>query len=201
MEWHLGLAPGLEAVAKVTDPRGIRWVSFSHFESDECGALNHWLEAAPRAEPLCSLTGALVSVNDFSVRPARGLSHGEIVETGRHRFRFCSTAHIPHGWDAGLLFDETTKTLLCSDLFHHTGDVEPLTRDDVAARSKQTMREMQAGPLANYLPYTPQTGRVIEELAALEPRTLAIMHGSSFEGDGARAVRDLGVALREVFGT
>ena len=134
------------------------------------------------------------------VRPARGLSHGEIVETGRHRFRFCSTAHIPHGWDAGLLFDETTKTLLCSDLFHHTGDVEPLTRDDVAARSKQTMREMQAGPLANYLPYTPQTGRVIEELAALEPRTLAIMHGSSFEGDGARAVRDLGVALREVFG-
>ncbi len=190
----------LEAVAKVTDPRGIRWVSFSHFESDECGALNHWLEAAPRAEPLCSLTGALVSVNDFSVRPARGLSHGEIVETGRHRFRFCSTAHIPHGWDAGLLFDETTQTLLCSDLFHHTGDVEPLTRDDVVARSKQTMREMQAGPLANYLPYTPQTGRVIEELAALEPRTLAIMHGSSFEGDGARAVRDLGVALREVFG-
>ncbi len=189
-----------EAVASLIDPARIRWISFSHFESDECGALNHWLEIAPNAEPVCSMVGALVSVNDFANRPARGLSEGESFSTGRYHYRFCSTAHLPHGWDAGLLFEETQKTLLCSDLFHHEGDVEPLTESDVVGRSHEAMRAYQKGPLANYVPYTPHTGRILNSLAELNPKTLAIMHGSSFSGDGTRALRDLAVALKETFG-
>jgi flavorubredoxin len=189
-----------EAARRILDPAEIRWIGFSHFESDECGALNHWLEAAPAAQAVCSVVGALVSVNDFAIRPPRGMADGEIFSTGKLRFRFCATAHLPHGWDAGLLFEETDKTLLSSDLFHHVGDVEPLTESDIVSRSRDAMREYQKGPLANYVPYTPLTGRILGNLAALQPATLATMHGSSFRGDGARAIRDLAVALRETFG-
>jgi flavorubredoxin len=197
-----GMFPAVrEALTKVLDPARLRWISFSHFESDECGALNHWLEVAPQAQPVCSVVGALVSVNDFSIRPARGLAEGETFSTGKYRFRFCSTAHLPHGWDAGLLFEETTKTLLCSDLFHHMGDPPPLTTSDLVGPSRDAMKALQAGPLAGYVPYTPQTRAILERLAALQPRTLAVMHGSSFSGDGASALRDLTGALRETFGT
>lgn len=199
---YKGMFPEMkEAVAKILDPSKIRWIGFSHFESDECGALNHWLELAPKAEAVCSFIGAAVSVNDFAIRPARGMAHDEILPTGKYRYRFCSTAHLPHGWDAGVMFEETQKTLLCSDLFHHDGDPEPMTQDDVAARSKDAMVRLQQSPLANYVPYTPLTGRIIDRLAALAPRTLAIMHGSSYTGDGARALRDLGAAMKEVFGS
>jgi len=189
-----------EAMAKVIDPATLRWVGFSHFESDECGSLNRWLAIAPRAQAVCSLVSALVSVNDFADRPPRGMSDGEVLETGKHRFRFCSTAHLPHGWDAGLLFEETRGTLLCSDLFHHEGDVEPVTESDVVGRSKSAMLAYQAGPLANYVPYTPMTQRIFEKLAALEPRTLGVMHGSSFTGNVRQALLDLGAAFREVLG-
>ncbi|OFV96400.1 MAG: MBL fold metallo-hydrolase [Acidobacteria bacterium RIFCSPLOWO2_02_FULL_61_28] len=198
---YKGFFPQLrEAVATVLEPSKIRWISFSHFESDECGALNHWLEVAPAAQAACSVVGALVSLNDFAIRPPRGLADGEAISTGKYRFRFCSTAHLPHGWDAGVLFEETQRTLLCSDLFHHTGDVEPLTESDIVGRSRAAMTEYQKGPLANYVPYTPLTGRIIETLAALKPKTLATMHGSSFRGDGERALHDLGVAFRDTFG-
>jgi flavorubredoxin len=186
-----------EAVATVLDPSRLRWLAFSHFESDECGALNQWLAVAPRAEPVCSFVGAAVSVNDFADRPARGMQDGEVLATGHHRFRFCSTAHLPHGWDAGVLFEETQGTLLCSDLFHHHGNVEPLREGDIVARCQASLREMQAGPLANYLPYTPHTDHVLQRLAALVPRTLAVMHGSSYTGDGGRALRDYSVMLRD----
>ena len=189
-----------EAVATRLDPSQIRWIAFSHFESDECGALNEWLALAPQAEAVCSQVGAIVSVNDFASRPARGLADGEILTTGQYRFRFCQTPHLPHGWDAGLLFEETQKTLLCSDLFHQTGDVEPLTSSDVVGRSHQAMKEYQAGILADYVPYTPLTAQNLKKLADLNPRTLAIMHGSSFTGDCARALDDLNVAFRGVFG-
>jgi flavorubredoxin len=198
---YRGMFPMLhEAVARILDPASIRWVAFSHFESDECGGLNRWLEVAPQAEPLCSQIGALVSVNDFADRPPRGLADGDQITTGSHTFRFCSTSHLPHGWDAGLLFDETTRTLLCSDLLHQSGNPESLVRSGVVERSKQTMREYQAGPLAGYLPYTPLTDRIIDRLAGLRPQTLAVMHGSSFEGDGEAVLREFGSALREVFG-
>ena len=189
-----------EAVSKLMDPSRLRLISFSHFESDECGALQEWLGVAPRAEVVCSDLGAMVSVNDFIGRPARGLADGGTLSTGKYRFRFCRTPHLPHGWDAGVLFEETQQTLLCSDLFHQNGDVEPLTESDVVGRSQQSMRDYQAGLLAEYVPYTPLTAQNLTKLAELKPRTLAIMHGSSFRGDGARALRDLNVAFREVFG-
>lgn len=189
-----------EAVAGLIDPERLRWIGFSHFESDECGALNYWLDVAPTAEPVCSVVGAMVSVNDFAVRPARGLQDGETLPTGRLRFRFCATAHFPHGWDAGLLFEETQRTLLCSDLFHHFGNPEALTEADVVERTRHAVVRMQAGPLADYVPYTPHTGRILCGLAHLQPKTLAVMHGSSFTGDGARALCDLDGVLRATFG-
>ena len=116
-----------EAVAKLIDPAQLRHIAWSHFESDECGALNDWLQVAPHAQPVCTLVGKLVSVDDFAIRPARGMLPTEVLATGRYRFRFHGSPHIPHGWDAGLLFEETCKTLFCSDLFHHFGDVAALT--------------------------------------------------------------------------
>ncbi len=189
-----------EGVASVMDPSRIRWISFSHFESDECGALNEWLEIAPDAQPACSDLGAAVSVNDFSIRPPKGMADGEVLSTGKHRFRLCRTPHLPHGWDAAVLFEETSKTLLCSDLFHQVGKVEPLTESDVVGRSRDAMREYQGGILADYAPYTHYTDKTFQKLAALKPSTLAIMHGSSFTGDGERALRDLAVVFKEIFG-
>lgn len=189
-----------EAVARLVDLKRLGHISFSHFESDECGSLNEWLAVAPQADVICSQVGGLVCVNDFIGRPARALAAGETFATGRYRFRFLHTPHLPHGWDAGVLFEETQKTLLCSDLFHQTGDVEPLTESDVVGRTREALRAYQAGILADYVPYTHLTGKNLARLAALAPRTLAIMHGSSFRGDGAAALRDLDGVLREVFG-
>jgi flavorubredoxin len=189
-----------EAVAKLINLSELRHISFSHFESDECGSLNEWLAAAPNADVICSQVGALVNMNDFIGREARGLADGGIFATGIYRFRYCQTPHLPHGWDAGVLFEETQRTLLCSDLFHHMGDVEALTTADVVGRSRQAMKEFQAGILAEYVPYTPLTAQNLKKLADLKPKTLAIMHGSSFTGDCARALDDLDVALRDLFG-
>ena len=202
--FHTGLrgmhAEIREAVSKLIPLVDLRHISFSHFESDECGALNEWLTVAPRADVICSQVGALVSVNDFIGREARALADGETFATGKYRFRYCQTPHLPHGWDAGVLFEETQKTLLCSDLFHQTGDVEPITTSDVVGRSHQAMKEYQAGILADYVPYTPLTSQNLKKLAALNPKTLAIMHGSSFTGDCARALDDLNVAFKDAFG-
>ena len=197
-----GMFPVLrDAVTKVLDPKRLRWIGFSHFESDECGGLNEWLAVAPSAQPACSDLGAMVSVNDFSARPARGLADGETLVTGKYRFRVCRTPHLPHGWDASVMFEETRKTLLCSDLFHQAGDVEPLTTSDVVGRSLEAMKAYQGGVLADYSPYTHHTARLFDKLAELKPQRLAIMHGSSFDGDGAKALQDLGAAFKEVFGS
>jgi flavorubredoxin len=189
-----------DEVASVVAPSRIRWIGFSHFEADECGSLNEWLQIAPHAEPLCSTVGALVSVNDFAARPARQMADGEVLETGVYRFRFVRTPHVPHCWEAGLMFEEANATLLCSDLFHQGGDVEPLTESDVIERARRTLVEYQAGPLADYMPYTKQTDDILRRLADLKPRTIAPMHGSAYAGDGERAVRDLAAVMREVLG-
>lgn len=197
-----GMFPELrDAVAKIIDPASLRWISFSHFEVDECGALNNWLEIAPQAQAACSVVGAMVNLNDFAIRPPRGLNRGEILETGQHRFRFQSTPHLPHGWDAGMLFEETRKILFCSDLFHQIGQPKPIVETaDVLERSRAAMVDYQGGPLMDYVPYTAQTKRLLNELADLNPETLAIMHGSTFKGDGARLLRELDPVLREIFG-
>jgi flavorubredoxin len=189
-----------QGVASVIDPADLAFIGFSHFESDECGALNLWLAEAPRAIPVFSDTGVLVNLNDFSDREPRPLAHGDVIGTGRMRFRLHRTPHLPHGWDACVLFEETGRTLLCSDLFHQNGDVEPITDSDVVERARAALRAYQSGVLAEYMPWRPSTGAVIETLAALEPRTLAVMHGSSFSGDGATALRDYGQVMQEVFG-
>ncbi len=123
-----------------------------------------------------------------------------MLSTGKRRFQLCRTPHLPHGWDGALLFEETSKTLLCSDLFHQVGKVEPLTESDVVGRTREALKEYQAGILADYSPYTPYTDQLLQRLAALKPETLAIMHGSSFTGDGERALKDLAVAFKEIFG-
>ena len=189
-----------EGVASVIDPAKLRWISFSHFEADECGSLNEWLQLAPHAQPVCSMVGAMVSINDFALRPAKGMVDGETFETGRHRYRFVQTPHVPHCWEAGLLLEETKGTLLCSDLFHQGGDVEPMTDANVIERARKTLVDYQASPLANYTPYTKHTDGIMQKLAALNPRTIAPMHGSAFGGDGAQALRDLAVVMREVLG-
>ena len=202
--FHTGLrrmhAEIREAVSKLIKVSDLRHISFSHFESDECGSLNEWLAAAPNADVICSQVGALAMVNDFIGRESRALADGATFATGQYRFRYCQTPHLPHGWDSGVLFEETQKTLLCSDLFHQVGDVEPLTTGDVVGRSHQALKEYQAGILAEYVPYTPLTAQNLRKLADLKPKTLAIMHGSSFTGDCARALEDLDGALRDLFG-
>jgi flavorubredoxin len=189
-----------DAVSRVIDPATLRYISFSHFEPDECGSMNEWLAIAPRAEAICSVVGALVFANDSAVRPARGLNHDEQVQTGKYRFRFKSTPHLPHGWDAGVLFEETTRTLFCSDLLGHNGDTSPVTESDIVGRFRDTASAFQGGPLANYMPYTPQTESQIKGLASLKPRVCATMHGSTFLGDGERALLDMAVAMKELLG-
>lgn len=190
----------LEGVASVLDPSSIRWIGYSHFEPDECGALNEWLALAPRAQAVCSLVGAIVMVNDVADRPARPLADGETLETGRHRLRFLSTPHVPHCWDAGLFFEEADQTLLCSDLFFHPGDPAPMTESDVVGPAKAAILGGLSGPMAKDMPYTPYTDATLRRLAALAPRTLGLMHGSTFRGDGAKAIVDLARVLEETIG-
>ena len=191
----------LEAVSKLIDPSTLRWISWSHFEVDEVGGLNDWLKVAPRAQAACSLVGALVNLNDFSDRPPRGLEKGEIIETGNHRFRFHPTPHLPHGWDAGMLLEETNGTLFCSDLFHQIGKVEPLIESSgLLDRARDAVVNYQTGPLMDYMPYTHNTHRILNELADFKPKTLAIMHGSTFRGDGEEMLRNLDPIYKEVFG-
>ena len=189
-----------DAVASVMDPKTLRWIGFSHFEPDECGALNEWLALAPRAEAVCSFVGTAVMMGDFADRPARALADGEVLATGRRRLRFLATPHVPHSWDAGLFFEETERTLFCSDLFFHPGDPAPLTESDVVGPAETAIIEGRQGPLANDLPYTAATDAVLRRLAALEPRVLAIMHGSSFRGDGRAALSGLALVLRRQLG-
>jgi flavorubredoxin len=189
-----------DAVATVVDPARVRWIGFSHFESDECGALNEWLRIAPHAQAVCSFVGATVMVDDFADRPARSLADGEVLETGRHRLRFLATPHVPHCWDAGLFFEEADRTLLCSDLFFQPGDPVAATESDVVGPASEAIRAGAAGPLANDMPYTPYTDATLRRLAALEPQTLAAMHGSTYRGDGRRALLDLARVLEDALG-
>jgi len=194
-----GLFPDVrEAVSKVLDPATIRWIGFSHFEADECGALREWQGVAPDATPVCSFVAKFVSVDDVvAARPCRALADGEVLATGACRFRFLQTPHVPHAWDAGHLFEEASGTLLCSDLLHQMGDLEPVTEADVVGRFRETLAEFQKGPFANYLPYTRQTRSTLERLAALEPKVLAPMHGSAFAGDGGQALLDVADVIRD----
>ncbi len=194
-----GMFPAVrDALATIIDPAALRWISWSHFEVDECGALNEWLSVAPNATPVCGELGAMVNIGDFSNRPPRGLKPDEVLETGRHRFRFVPTPHLPHGWDAGVLFEETDRVLLCSDLLHQIGDLEPVTTSDITGRYRSAVETYQQSPvLMDYVPYTDNTKRQLAKLAALQPRVLAAMHGSTFVGDGESVLLACDDILRE----
>ena len=191
-----------DALASLIDPASLRWISWSHFEVDECGALNEWLAIAPKAQFVCGELGAMINVNDFANRPGRGLKPDEILETGRHRYRFIPTPHLPHGWDAGMLFEESERVLLCSDLLHQLGDTEPVTTADISGRYRHALETYQAHPvLMDYVPYNENTKRNLTKLAALQPRTLAAMHGSTFVGDGAAMLTASIDVIRDVSAT
>src|SRR5688572_24388959 len=190
----------LAAVQRIIDPARLRWIGFSHFEVDECGSLNDWLKVAPHSQAVSGVVGSLVNLTDFADRPPRALNCDETFSTGRFRFRYRPTPHLPHGWDAGVLFEETQRILFCSDLFHHDGEVEPLTESDILGRVRNAIVHYPAGPLMDYMPYTPNTRPLLEGLAALQPRTLATMHGSSFAGDGAKALLQLDGVMEDVLG-
>ncbi len=190
----------LDAVKTLIDPAQIRWIGFSHFEVDECGALNEWLQIAPNAKAVCSEVGALVNMTDYAIRPALAMKSNDVLETGKRRYRFIRTPHLPHGWDAGVMFEETDKTLLCSDLFHQNGNLVAITDKDILDAHKTSLLNYEKGPLMDYTPYNHKTKALLYRLADLAPKTLATMHGSSFHGDCAKALQDLDGVMKEVWG-
>jgi flavorubredoxin len=175
-----------EAIEAVIPVTRLRYLGLSHFEADECGAMNEFLAVAPSAQPLASALGTMVSVNDVADRPGRGLADGEGLSTGAHRLEWIYTPHVPHGWDCGVLFDHTTQTLLCGDLFTQGGaDRPPVTAQEVLGPSERFRKPL------DYFAHSVGTSAILEKLAALGPTTLACMHGSAFRGDGAALLRGL----------
>ena len=175
------------AVNRILPVQNLRWISYGHFEADECGALNEWLAAAPQAQAAQGRIGTMVCLNDFADRPPRALGDGEVIDLGGGKsVRYIDTPHTPHGWDAGLLYEESTKTLLCGDLFTQVGDHGPLTEADIVGPAIAAEDMFRSSCLH------PNMGATIRKLAELSPRTLALMHGPSFSGDCAAALRTLG---------
>jgi flavorubredoxin len=174
-----------QAVGRVMDVRRLRWIAFSHIEADECGSLNEWLAAAPRATVTHGAIGCAIWLNDQAPRPPRALANDEVLDLGGRRVRRLDTPHVPHCWDAGLLFEETTGTLFTSDLFTHIGDPKPVTDGDILGPA------MDAEAHFGYTALGPATGATIRRLAGLKPRVLGVMHGSSFAGDAVPVLGSL----------
>ncbi|MFT4840530.1 MAG: glyoxylase-like metal-dependent hydrolase (beta-lactamase superfamily II) [Planctomycetota bacterium] len=179
-----------DAIATVMPVARLRHIAFSHFEADECGALNEFLAAAPGASPLCSRIGAMTSVADIADREPRAIGDGEQISLGRHTLRWLDTPHMPHGWDCGFLFEATTRTLLCGDLFTQGGDQHlPVTEQDILAPS------LAAHEVFDYYANSRDAEKQFAKLIATKPQLLACMHGSSWRGDGADLLRALANAL------
>jgi len=179
-----------EAIASVMPVERLRYVGFSHVEADECGSLNELLAVAPGAQPLCGSVAAMVSIDDIADRKARALADGETLGLGRARVRWFDAPHLPHGWETGYLFEETTGTLLCGDLFTQPGaEHAPLTEGDILGPSEAMRQGL------DYYAHSPSTRPLLEKLAATAPRTLACMHGSAWSGDGRRLLLELADVL------
>jgi flavorubredoxin len=193
--FHAGLHrlfPVVSAAAtRLVPPERLRWITFGHVEADECGAMNEWLAVAPRAEVAHPTMGCVVSVDDLADRPPRKLADGEVLDLGGKRIRSIDTPHVPHGWDAHLMFEETTGTLLCGDLFTAMGPSPALTEDDILESALQAEDVFRATCL------TPETAPTIRRLADLQPDTLGLMHGPSFAGDAVTQLRGLADAYEE----
>jgi flavorubredoxin len=182
-----------EAAGKVIDAAALRWISFGHVESDECGSMNDWLALAPQATVAFNPLGCMVSVGDLADRPPAPQAEDQPLDTGGHRLRTIATPHVPHGWEAQVLYDEVTGTLFCGDLLTQVGDGPALVHDDVVGAA------LDAEDLFGATALTAATGPTIRRLADLEPRTLALMHGPAFAGDGGAVLRDLAGAYEARF--
>jgi flavorubredoxin len=181
-----------EAVARVIPLAALRWIGFGHVESDECGAMNHWLAAAPQAQVIHGRTACMVSLNDLADRPPRPLADGEVIELGGgRRVRYLDTPHVPHCWESGLLFEEASRTLLCGDLFTQTGRPDPLVEGDIVGPALDAEDLFAATSLGV------ATAPTLRRLAALAPATLALMHGPAFRGDGGAALDALADAYAD----
>jgi len=184
--FHTGLrslhGPIAEAVASVIALSELRWIAFGHVEADECGSLNEWLAAAPNSIAATGVTGCMVSVADLADRAPRSLADNEVLDIGGHRLRWIDTPHLPHGWEAGLLYDETTKTLLCGDLFAQWGPYPPTTSADIVIPGAVDDPSYSL---------TPSSPAILRRLAALDIATLAQMHGPAFTGDCPAALHSL----------
>lgn len=174
-----------ECVARVMPIERLRWISFGHVEADECGAMNAWLAAAPAAQVVHGSIGCTVSIRDLADRPPLAMGDGQVLELGGRRVRLLATPHVPHGWDAIALFEEETSTLLCGDLFTSAGPCPALSSADPVDAALHFER------IANATALTPSTAPTMRRLAALAPRRLALMHGSTYEGEGAAALHHL----------
>jgi flavorubredoxin len=187
--FHTGqkwLFPGLrEALARVIDPAKLRWITFGHYEADECGAMNDWLREAPEATIAHGTIGVRTSIADQADRPPHALKDGDVLDLGGKRVRYLYTPHVPHGWDAGLIYEETTKTLFCSDLFTRLGDDRALSDADVVSPALTMEDHGHATAL------TPATAPTMRRLAELPIDRLALMHAPTYTGDGSQALRDL----------
>ena len=181
-----------EAIAGVTPVERLAYIGFSHFEADECGSLNEFLAAAPDAVPVCSQVAAMVSINDIADRAPQTLGDGETLGLGRHALRWFDTPHLPHGWDCGFMFDDTTRTLLCGDLFTQPGDgKDALVETDILGVSEAFRGAM------DYYAHAPNTTEMLERLAGESPTTLACMHGSAWRGDGGALLRALAASVEQ----
>ena len=180
-----------EAIETVIPVTTLRYFGVSHFEADECGAINEFLEVAPRAVPICSAVAKMVSVDDVADREAIGLGDGEQLSLGQHTVTWIATPHLPHGWDCGYLFEKKTSTLFCGDLFTQPGaDHAPLVESDILGPS-----EAMRSALGDYFASTRNAGDLIAKLAAQNPTTLACMHGSSWSGNGSELLGQLAAKL------
>lgn len=195
--FHTGLRATFPAVvaalARILPIRDLRWISFGHVEADECGALNLLLAVAPNAEVVFGEHGCPAGVDDLADRPPRALAAGESLDLGGRRVILVPTPHAPHNWEAQVLFEETTRTLLCGDIFTQLGRGPVLTGDDLVGAA---LDAESAVPRTAPGPAMPS---VLRQLAASEPRTLAAMHGASFEGDAGQALRDLADSWEQRF--
>ena len=179
-----------KAVASVVPLAALRYVGLSHYEADECGALNQFLAAAPNAVPFCSKVAAMVAIGDQADREPKPLVHGDTIALGRRTVSWVDAPHLPHGWECGYLFEQTSKTLFCGDLFTQPGIGEvPLTGADILGPSESFRHRF------DYFSHTRNLDALIESLAGLAPKTLACMHGSAWQGDGGALIRALGKSL------
>jgi flavorubredoxin len=179
-----------EAIAAVMPVERLRYLGLSHFEADECGALNDFLSVAPQAVPVSSQIAAMVAIEDFAQRAPKVLADGEELALGSRTVRWFDTPHMPHGWESGLMMDTRTKTFFCGDLFTQGGPGEvALTESDILGPSEAFRAPM------DYFAHAPHTSATLERLARERPTTLACMHGSAWRGDGARLLRELSASL------